>query len=152
MRAQFARLASWASHVAGTFWAFTFALAIVVVWAITGPFFHFSDTWQLVINTGTTIVTFLMVFLIQHAQNRDTRALHLKLNELVSAVARASNQVIDAEDLSEDEIDVLEERYRKLADRLRKRSASRAEAGLTPTRRRARKRRFRGSGKAVRRR
>ncbi len=128
------------------------ALAVILVWALTGPIFHFSDTWQLVINTGTTIVTFLMVFLIQHAQNRDMKALHLKLNELVSAVGRASNQLIDVEDLSDDEIEALATRYRDLAGRLRARGPSDAEAGLTPTRRRARKRRFRGSGKAARRR
>src|SRR5262249_34143447 len=116
------------------------------------PFFHFSDTWQLVINTGTTIVTFLMVFLIQHAQNRDVKALHLKLNELVAAVSRASNQLIDAEDLSDDEIDALATRYRELATRLRKRGASEAEAAFTPTRRRARRRRSRGTGRGARRR
>jgi low affinity Fe/Cu permease len=152
IRERFAQLACWASHVAGTFWAFIVALGIVFVWGLTGPIFHFSDTWQLVINTGTTIVTFLMVFLIQHAQNRDVKALHLKLDELVSAVGRASNELIDAEDLSEDEIEALATRYRELAGRLRQRGAAgEAEVALTPTRRRARKRRSRGSGRAARR-
>jgi low affinity Fe/Cu permease len=152
IRERFARLACWASHVAGTFWAFIVALGIVFAWGLTGPIFHFSDTWQLVINTGTTIVTFLMVFLIQHAQNRDMKALHLKLDELVVAIGRASNELIDAEDLSEDEIEVLATRYRDLAGRLRTHGGSaEAEVALTPTRRRARKRRSRGSGKAARR-
>jgi low affinity Fe/Cu permease len=149
LREQFARLASWASRVAGTFWAFTIALGIVIVWALTGPIFHFSDTWQLVINTGTTIVTFLMVFLIQHAQNRDMKALHLKLNELVAAVGRASNQLIDAEDLSEDELESLGLRYRALAERLREEGTNDPDAAFTPTRRRARKRRSHGSDKEL---
>jgi low affinity Fe/Cu permease len=152
MRERFARLAAWSAHVAGTFWAFTIALAVILVWAMTGPFFHFSDTWQLVINTGTTIVTFLMVFLIQHAQNRDVKALHLKLNELVAAVSRASNQLIDVEELSDEEIDALATRYRELASRIRTRGPSVRDVALTPTRRRARRRRSRGSGKAARRR
>jgi len=99
--------------------AFGIALGIVVVWLLTGPFFHFSDTWQLVINTGTTVVTFLMVFLIQHAQNKDTRAMELKLNELVAAVAGASNRLIDVEDLSEEELDVLHDHYRALVEMAR---------------------------------
>ena len=99
--------------------AFGIALGIVVVWLLTGPFFHFSDTWQLVINTGTTVVTFLMVFLIQHAQNKDTRAMELKLNELVAAVAGASNRLIDVEDLTEEELDVLHDHYRTLVEMAR---------------------------------
>ena len=87
--------------------AFVVALGVIVVWAVTGPLFAFSDTWQLVINTGTTIVTFLMVFLIQRAQNKDSRAIHLKLNELVAAMKGASNRLIDAEDLTEDELELL---------------------------------------------
>ena len=95
-------------------WAFGLALAVVLVWLATGPIFHFSDTWQLVINTGTTIVTFLMVFLIQQTQNKDTKAIELKLNELVAAVEGASNRLIDVEDLSEGELDVLRQHYRRL--------------------------------------
>jgi low affinity Fe/Cu permease len=94
--------------------AFIAALAVIVVWAVTGPLFGFSDTWQLVINTGTTIVTFLMVFLIQRAQNKDSRAIHLKLNELVAAVQGASNRLIDAEDLTEDELELLHRFYAEL--------------------------------------
>jgi low affinity Fe/Cu permease len=92
------------------------ALAVVVAWLITGPLFNFSDTWQLVINTGTTIVTFLMVFLIQRAQNKDALALHLKLNEIVAAMEGASNRLIDVEDLDEAEIDALRKYYRKLIE------------------------------------
>jgi low affinity Fe/Cu permease len=95
-------------------WAFGIALAAVLVWLATGPIFHFSDTWQLVINTGTTIVTFLMVFLIQQTQNKDTKAIELKLNELVAAVAGASNRLIGIEDLSEAELDTLHRHYGKL--------------------------------------
>jgi low affinity Fe/Cu permease len=95
--------------------AFALALAVIVVWAILGPLFGFSDTWQLVINTGTTIVTFLMVFLIQRAQNKDAMAIQLKLNELVAALSGASNSLIDIEDLSEDELETLHRHYAQLA-------------------------------------
>ena len=100
--------------------AFAAALAIIVVWLATGPLFGFSDTWQLVINTGTTVVTFLMVFLIQHAQNKDTRAIELKLNELVAAVPGASNRLIDVEALSEEELDTLHRYFRKLVTMAKK--------------------------------
>jgi low affinity Fe/Cu permease len=98
----------------GTSWAFGGALAVVVAWAFTGPLFGFSDTWQLVINTGTTIVTFLMVFLIQRAQNNDARAIHLKLNEIVAAIHGASNRLINVEDLTEDEVRLLHRHYTHL--------------------------------------
>jgi low affinity Fe/Cu permease len=99
----------------GSSWAFALAALIVVAWLVTGPFFHYSDTWQLVINTGTTIVTFLMVFLIQRSQNKDSLALQLKLNEIVAAVLGASNRLIDIEDLSEAELRVLHQHYKTLA-------------------------------------
>ena len=89
---------------------------VVLVWALTGPLFGFSDTWQLVINTGTTIVTFLMVFLIQRSQNKDALVMHLKLNELVAAMQGASNRLIDVEALSEDDLRILADHYRELAD------------------------------------
>ena len=92
-------------------WAFGAALIVIVVWGLTGPVFHFSDTWQLVINTATTIVTFLMVFLIQNTQNRDARALHLKLDEVIRALTPAHNEMIDIEKLSEPELQALAERY-----------------------------------------
>jgi len=101
---------------AGSSWAFGLAFGVILVWAVTGPIFHFSDTWQLVINTGTTIVTFLMVFLIQRSQNKDSLAIHLKLNELVAAMGGASNRLISAEDLTEDEVKVLREHFRKLVE------------------------------------
>ncbi len=103
-----------ATKVSGSSSAFITALLVILVWATTGPLFSFSDTWQLVINTGTTIVTFLMVFLIQRAQNKDAMAIHLKLNEIVAALDGASNRLIDVEDLSEDEIEALHKFYREL--------------------------------------
>ena len=105
-----------ATKATGTSLAFIIAVLVVVIWLISGPFFHYSDTWQLVINTGTTIVTFLMVFLIQRAQNKDALAIHLKLNEIVAAMQGASNRLIDVEDLSEAEIDALRRYYRKLIE------------------------------------
>jgi low affinity Fe/Cu permease len=111
----FARLAEKTSQATGSFWAFAIALCTIVIWALTGPLFGFSDTWQLVINTGTTIITFLMVFVIQHAQNKDTRAMQLKLNEIIAALEGASNRLIDVEDLSDAELRILHERYRRLA-------------------------------------
>ena len=103
-----------ATRATGTSTAFVIALGVLVVWGISGPLFHFSDTWQLVINTSTTIVTFLMVFLIQRTQNKDALAIHLKLNEIVAAIEGASNRLVDVEDLSEDEIEVLHKHYQKL--------------------------------------
>lgn len=96
--------------------AFILALTVIVIWAVTGPIFGYSDTWQLVINTGTTIVTFLMVFIIQQSQNKDTVAIHLKLNELIACNERASNQLIDIEDLTEEELDKIKKFYIKLSD------------------------------------
>jgi low affinity Fe/Cu permease len=104
-----------ATQATGTSMAFILALLIIVVWIITGPIFGFSDTWQLVINTGTTIITFLMVFLIQRAQNKDALAIHLKLNEIVAVLEGASNRLIDVEDLTEDEIRILHEHFQRLA-------------------------------------
>jgi low affinity Fe/Cu permease len=109
-----------ATKATGTSMAFILALSVIIVWAITGPLFHFSDTWQLVINTGTTIVTFLMVFLIQRTQNKDALAIHLKLNEIVAALDGASNRLIDIEDLSERDIETLHQHYRKLVQMAKK--------------------------------
>ncbi len=111
----FENLAQKATKRAGSPHAFIIALGVVVVWALTGPIFGFSDTWQLVINTGTTIVTFLMVFLIQNTQNKDTQAIELKLNEIVAAIEGASNRLIDVEELSSAELATLHSHYRKLA-------------------------------------
>ena len=109
-----ADIASEMTRWAGSSWGFGTALAVVIVWAILGPVFHWSDTWQLVINTGTTIITFLMVFLIQRSQNRDSMAIQLKLNELVAAIEGASNRLIDVESLSEDELKILHTHYQRI--------------------------------------
>ena len=116
MREFMARLAAAVTKWSGSSWGFGTALTIVVIWALTGPLFKWSDTWQLVINTGTTIVTFLMVFLIQRSQNKDSLAIQLKLNELVAAIEGASNRLIDVEDLSDDELKILRRHYEKLAE------------------------------------
>jgi low affinity Fe/Cu permease len=100
---------------AGSSWAFALAVGIVAGWAVSGPLFRFSDTWQLVINTGTTIVTFLMVFLIQRTQNKDSRAIHLKLNEIVAGLEGASNRLINVEDLTEVQVRQLHDRYEQVA-------------------------------------
>ncbi|KAA6457233.1 low affinity iron permease family protein [Acidobacteria bacterium AB60] len=107
----FGRLATKASAWLGSRFAFLGALVIILGWGASGPFFHFSDTWQLVINTGTTIVTFLMVFLIQNTQNRDSKAINLKLDELIHANAAAANQMMDIESLSDEELSVIQKRY-----------------------------------------
>jgi low affinity Fe/Cu permease len=107
----FGKFAAFASGWLGSKWAFSWAVLVIVVWGASGYLFHFSDTWQLVINTGTTIVTFLMVFLIQNTQNRDARAINLKLNELIRAVSKARNQMIDIENLSDLELDELQAKY-----------------------------------------
>jgi low affinity Fe/Cu permease len=109
----FGRFANRSSYYLGSRWSFLAAIGVIVAWGVTGPIFHYSDTWQLVINTGTTIVTFLMVFLIQNTQNRDARAIHLKLNELIHAVDKAKNQMIDVENLSDLELDELTRTYEK---------------------------------------
>jgi len=97
--------------------AFGLAFAVILIWGILGPVFHYSDTWQLVINTGTTIITFLMVFLIQKSQNKDSKAIQLKLNELIAASRFASNRMVDIEDLSEAELDILHKYYQTLSDK-----------------------------------
>src|SRR6185503_223901 len=109
-----------ATEATGTSTAFILALLIIIAWIVTGPLFHFSDTWQLVINTGTTIVTFLMVFLIQRSQNKDALAIHLKLNEIVAALEGASNRLIDVEDLTEAEIKTLHKHYQRLVQMAKK--------------------------------
>jgi low affinity Fe/Cu permease len=101
----------------GSAWAFAAAVLVVLVWILTGPTFHFSDTWQLFINTGTTIVTFLMVFLIQNTQNRDAKAVHLKLDELIRALKGARNQLVDLENLSDEELKKLEKQFQRMRKR-----------------------------------
>ena len=107
--------AKWASWATGHPLAFVLAVVIIIVWAVTGPLFAYSDTWQLVINTGTTIVTFLMVFLIQNTQNRDTAAMHIKLDELIRAVEGAHNALLDLEEMEDADIDAMRKDYERLA-------------------------------------
>ena len=102
------------SRILGSAWAFGGAVVVIAVWLITGPTFHFSDTWQLIINTATTIITFLMVFLIQNTQNRDAKAVHLKLDETIRALKGARNKLVDLEDLSDEELEKLEEQFQRL--------------------------------------
>ncbi len=116
----FEKIANKITQSTGSSWAFGIAVAVVVVWVISGPVFGFSDTWQLVINTGTTIITFLMVFLIQKTQNKDSKAIQLKLNELIAASQKASNRMVDIEDLSEKELDILHKFYQRISDKAEK--------------------------------
>jgi low affinity Fe/Cu permease len=104
----------------GSAWAFAGAVLVILVWVLTGPMFHFSDTWQLVINTATTIVTFLMVFLIQNTQNRDAKAVHLKLDELIRALKEARNELVNLEDLSDEELKKVEEQFKSMRKRAEK--------------------------------
>jgi len=127
----FSRFAGRTAQTVGHPYVFFAALATIVVWAILGPYFHFSDTWQLIINTGTTIVTFLVVFLIQNTQNRDAKALHLKLDELIRSHYPARDELIDIEKLSDEELDELEKRYeaiRKECEARRSRKETRPAA------------------------
>jgi low affinity Fe/Cu permease len=114
LREGFRFCAHWVAGAAGSPWAFIAAVSSIVVWATTGPIFHYSDTWQLVINTATTIVTFLMVFLIQNTQNRDSKAIHLKLDELLRGVRGARTSLVDLENLSDDELEQLQHEFERL--------------------------------------
>ncbi|NTU81202.1 MAG: low affinity iron permease family protein [Chloroflexales bacterium] len=115
----FVAFAKWTARATGRPITFAIAVAVILTWAISGPFFHFSDTWQLVINTSTTIVTFLMVFLIQNTQNRDSEAIQVKLDELIRATAGAHNMLLDLEELEEDELDRVRRTYEQLAEQAR---------------------------------
>jgi len=115
----FTRAAKWASRAAGRPITFTIAVTIILLWAITGPIFQFSDTWQLVINTSTTIITFLMVFLIQNTQNRDTEALQIKLDELLRSMENAHTVLLDLEELDDKELDLIRKDYLNLAKKAR---------------------------------
>jgi low affinity Fe/Cu permease len=128
VRDAFRCFAQRASVLLGSAWAFCGAVLVIVVWLVTGPAFHFSDTWQLIINTATTVVTFLMVFLIQNTQNRDAKAMHLKLDELIRAVKGARNQLVDLENLSDDDLKKLEEQFQGLRKQSEK-SRTRSENG-----------------------
>ena len=115
LRSWFTGFAKWAAHATGHAGAFIIAVAIIILWVITDPFFGFSDTWQLVINTGTTIITFLMMFLIQNTQNRDTGTMQVKLDELIRAVQGAHNALLDLEELDDEDIERIKTNYKKLA-------------------------------------
>jgi low affinity Fe/Cu permease len=115
----FTRFAKWAARATGRPGIFALAVAVILIWAVTGPLFGFSDTWQLVINTGTTIVTFLMVFLIQNTQNRDTEALQIKLDELIKTMKGAENALLDLEELDDTELDRIRAKYEELAQKAR---------------------------------
>jgi low affinity Fe/Cu permease len=119
----FGKIAARCAASVGTPWAFVFAFATIIVWGISGPHYHYSDTWQLIINTGTTIVTFLMVFLIQNTQNRDARALHLKLDELIRSLQTAHNDMISIEKLSDAELASLAKRYERIRGEYESRKA-----------------------------
>src|SRR5512133_1679491 len=128
----FTRAAKWASHKAGRPSTFMIALSIILIWAITGPIFHFSDTWQLVINTSTTIITFLMVFLIQNTQNRDTEAMQLKLDELIRAVRGANNVLIDLEDSTGSNMDEIKATYQEVAEKAKEGAREAVVTGSPP--------------------
>ena len=113
--AGYSHIANWAARISGRPATFILAVTVVLLWIITGPLFRFSDTWQLVINTATTIITFLMVFLIQNTQNRDTEAMQIKLDELIRATQGAHNALLDLEELEEEQLDVFRARYEKMA-------------------------------------
>jgi len=115
----FTRFAKWTARMTGRPVTFMAAVTVIIVWAVTGPVFGFSDTWQLVINTGTTIVTFLMVFLIQNTQNRDSEAIQIKLDELIRAIKEANNALLDLEELEEKELDGIRANYEKIAEQAR---------------------------------
>jgi low affinity Fe/Cu permease len=112
----FEQFSTWATVATGSSGAFIIAIAVIIIWMVSGPIFKYSDTWQLVINTGTTIITFLMVFLIQKSQNKDSKAIHLKLNEILASHEGTSNRMVDIEDLTELELDHLHKFYKKLSD------------------------------------
>ena len=130
--AKYSSFAKLASHFCGRPKTFTLAVAVIVVWLVTGPFFRFSDTLQLVINTGTTIITFLMVFLIQNTQNRDTEAIQIKLDELIRATVGAHNALMDLEELEEEELDIFRKKYQALAASARQQFNSGASDTGTP--------------------
>jgi low affinity Fe/Cu permease len=116
MQELFRKFANKTSDVVGSPWAFIAAVALIALWGVSGPLFGFSDTWQLVINTGTTIITFLMVFLIQNTQNRDAKAIHLKLDELIRSSSKARNSLVDLEDLSDEELQRLQREFKRLRE------------------------------------
>lgn len=130
MQEQFRKFSQKTSELVGSPWAFIVAAVIILVWAVTGPIFGFSDTWQLIINTGTTIVTFLMVFLIQNTQNRDAKAIHLKLDELIRAVENARNNLVDLEELSDEELAKLQDQFHRFREQAGATGSDEAEEAI----------------------
>lgn len=118
MNEVFRKFSARVSNIVGSASSFFFAALIIVVWAITGPLFHFSDTWQLIINTGTTIVTFLMVFLIQNTQNRDAKSMHLQLDEIIESMKSASNTYLDLDNASDEELNQLAEHFKRMHEKV----------------------------------
>ena len=137
-RSRFTRFAKWTAHVTGRPLTFFLAALVIAVWIVTGPIFHFSDTWQLVNNTGTTIVTFLMVFLIQATQNRDAEAVQVKLDEIIRAIGNAKNELLDLEELEEEDLDEIRASYHALAEKARSARAKRSSASRADRRERPR--------------
>jgi low affinity Fe/Cu permease len=127
----FSRFASKTAQIVGQPYMFLFAVVVLILWAASGPLFHFSDTWQLIINTGTTIITFLVVFLIQNTQNRDAKALHLKLDELIRSHLSARNDMIDIEKLSDEELEEIERRYAAICEEANARCRKTSKIGRT---------------------
>jgi len=123
MNEPFRKFSARVSTIVGSAWAFIIAALVIIVWGVTGPLFDFSNTWQLIINTGTTIVTFLMVFLIQNTQNRDARSMHLQLDELIQSIKGASNAYLDLDDMSDAELEALREHFRHMHDKVEKHQA-----------------------------
>jgi low affinity Fe/Cu permease len=144
----FNRFAKWTARAAGHPSSFAIAVGVLLIWAVTGPLFRFSDTWQLLINTGTTIVTFLMVFLIQNTQNRDGAAMQIKLDELIRALKGAHNELADLEDMSDEELEQMKGHYTRLAERARANLRKRPGRGEAPADQ-AETGKSRGSGKAA---
>ena len=133
-RLWFANFAQWVSHVTGRPVTFLVALATILIWALVGPVFGYSDTWQLVINTATTIITFLMVFVIQNTQNRDTAAMHIKIDELIRVTQKARNVLLDLEELDDKTLEALREDYEKLARRAKSQTRAPLRAEEVPVR------------------
>lgn len=128
MNELFRKFAQKSAQAVGSYWAFLVAFLTIIIWAVSGPYFHFSETWQLVINTGTTIITFLMIFLVQNAQNRDAKAIHLKLDEIIHSLKGARNKLIDAEELPDEQLEEDKELLNLISERAKNRGKKRKKS------------------------